>query len=153
MPHVEIFTDGACKGNPGIGGWGALLQYGSHQKKLYGGERMSTNNRMELKAAIEALRALKRPCQVIVYTDSNYLKDGICQWLPQWQAQSWRKADGKPVKNQELWQDLVQACAPHQIEWRWLKGHAGHLGNEIADQLANEGIKALQMRQEEEHES
>jgi ribonuclease HI len=137
---VEIFTDGACSGNPGPGGWGAVLRYGEVEKEIAGGESLTTNNRMELMAAIAGLETLKRPCRVAVYTDSQYLRDGITQWLPHWKARSWKTADKKPVKNVDLWQRLEAAAAPHEVEWHWVKGHAGHLENERADALARAAI-------------
>ncbi len=140
---VEIFTDGACKGNPGPGGWGALLRYGEHEKELFGGERETTNNRMELTATIEALRALKKSCQVKLTTDSEYVRRGVLEWLAGWQRNGWKTADKKPVKNQDLWQALVIEMARHTIEWHWVKGHAGHPENERADQLANRGVDSL----------
>ena len=133
---VEIWTDGACSGNPGPGGWGALLRFGDQEKELHGGENPTTNNRMELMAAIEALNALTRPCEVILTTDSVYVKDGITKWLAGWKAKGWKTAAKKPVKNQELWQALDQASSRHKIDWRWIKGHAGHAENERADDLA-----------------
>lgn len=136
MSKVEIFTDGACKGNPGPGGWGAILRAGGHEKELSGGEAGTTNNRMELMAAIQALKALTRPCEVVLHTDSTYVRDGITKWVHGWQRNGWRTADRKPVKNAELWQALVEAAAPHAVEWRWVRGHAGHPENERADQLA-----------------
>ncbi|QPQ55895.1 ribonuclease HI [Allosphingosinicella flava] len=136
MTEVEIFTDGACKGNPGPGGWGAVIRSGSREKELSGGEALSTNNRMELMAAIKALEALKRPCTVTVSTDSVYVRDGITKWIHGWRRNGWKTADKKPVKNAELWQELLNACAPHQIRWEWVKGHAGHPENERADKLA-----------------
>jgi len=136
LPEVEIFTDGACKGNPGPGGWGAILRSGSKERELSGGEKLSTNNRMELMAAIEALKALKQPCRVQLWTDSNYVRDGITKWIHGWRRNGWRTADKKPVKNAELWQALLDACEPHRIEWHWVKGHAGHPENERADALA-----------------
>jgi len=136
MTEVEIFTDGACKGNPGPGGWGALIRAGEKEKELSGGEALTTNNRMELMAAIEGLNALKRPCRVIVSTDSNYVKDGITKWVHGWKRNGWRTADRKPVKNVELWQALLEAAARHQVEWRWVRGHNGHPENERADALA-----------------
>lgn len=139
---VEIFTDGACKGNPGPGGWGAVLRLGDREKELSGGEPLTTNNRMELMAAIEGLKALTRPCKVILSTDSNYVKDGITKWIFGWQRNGWRTADKKPVKNADLWQALLAATAPHQIEWRWVKGHAGHPENERADRLASAAAEA-----------
>nr|WP_228640474.1 ribonuclease HI [Kangiella geojedonensis] len=147
LKTIEIFTDGACKGNPGPGGWGALLRYGKHEKKLYGGELDTTNNRMELTAAIEALKALKRPSKVELTTDSVYVKNGINQWLEGWKAKGWKTAAKKPVKNQDLWQALDEQVVKHQINWHWVKGHSGHTENEIADELANLGVeKALQER-------
>ncbi|MBK5910470.1 ribonuclease HI [Rhodothalassium salexigens] len=138
--RVEIFTDGACSGNPGPGGWGALLRYGEREKEIKGGERQTTNNRMELTAAIEALRALKRPSDVLLATDSQYVMNGITQWLPGWKARGWKTAAKKPVKNQDLWQALDAELARHRVEWQWVRGHAGHTENERADQLANEGM-------------
>jgi ribonuclease HI len=137
---VEIFSDGACKGNPGPGGWGALLRFGAHEKELCGGEAHTTNNRMEMMAVIQALEALKRPVPVRVVTDSQYLRQGITQWLPRWKRNGWRTANRQPVKNQDLWERLDRALGEHQIEWHWVKGHAGHPGNERADALANRGI-------------
>ena len=134
--RVEIFTDGACKGNPGPGGWGAVIRSGSHEKEISGGEKLTTNNRMELLAAIRALEALKRPCEVTLYTDSIYVRDGITKWIHGWRKNGWKTADRKPVKNAELWQALLEAAAPHKIDWRWVKGHAGHPENERADRLA-----------------
>jgi ribonuclease HI len=139
-PAVEIFTDGACRGNPGPGGWGAILRYGEVEKELSGGEPATTNNRMEMTAAIAALEALKRPCRVRLYTDSQYLRDGIMQWLAGWKARGWRTADKKPVKNVDLWQRLDAVAAPHQIEWIWVRGHAGHPENERADALARAAV-------------
>jgi ribonuclease HI len=133
---VEIFTDGACKGNPGPGGWGAIIRSGEREKEISGGEPLTTNNRMELMAAIEALTALTRPCEVILHTDSIYVRDGITKWIHGWRRNGWRRADRKPVKNAELWQKLLEAAAPHKIEWHWVKGHAGHPENERADKLA-----------------
>ena len=140
---VDIFTDGACSGNPGPGGWGAILRYGEVEKELAGGETPTTNNRMEMMAAITALEALKRPCRVRLYTDSQYLRDGITKWLPGWKARQWRTADKKAVKNVDLWQRLEQAAAPHEIEWHWVRGHAGHPENERADALARAAITAV----------
>lgn len=137
---VYLFTDGACKGNPGPGGWGALLRYGTKEKELWGGEAMTTNNRMELLAAIEGLRALSRSCEVVLTTDSNYVKQGMEQWLSGWKRNGWRTASKEPVKNQDLWQELDDQVQRHQIEWRWVKGHAGHAENERADALANRGV-------------
>ncbi|HEY0845718.1 MAG TPA: ribonuclease HI [Noviherbaspirillum sp.] len=143
MDKVEIFTDGACKGNPGPGGWGALLIAGGHKKELFGGELNTTNNRMELKAVIEALSALKRPCVVVVHTDSQYVQKGISEWIHGWKARGWKTASKEPVKNVDLWQELDAAQGKHQIEWRWIKGHAGHDGNERADALANMGVASV----------
>lgn len=136
---VELYTDGACKGNPGTGGWGALLRYGANEKELWGGESDTTNNRMELMAAIEGLKALTRSCEVVLTTDSQYVKQGINQWLAGWKRNGWKTASKQPVKNKDLWQALDSECARHSVEWRWVKGHAGHEGNERADQLANRG--------------
>lgn len=136
---IEIFTDGACKGNPGKGGWGALLVYGDHEKELFGGEAETTNNRMELTAVIRALESLKRPCKVRLHTDSQYVQKGISEWIAGWKRRGWRTSDNKPVKNQDLWQELDVLAAKHHIEWLWVKGHAGHDGNERADDLANQG--------------
>ena len=140
---VEIWTDGACSGNPGPGGWGAILQYGALRKELSGAEADTTNNRMELQAAIAALQALKRPCAVIIHTDSQYVKGGITGWIFGWKKNGWRTADKKPVKNVDLWQALDSAITQHRVEWRWVKGHAGNELNERADELAREAIKAL----------
>lgn len=140
---VEIFTDGACRGNPGPGGWGALLIYEGKERELYGGEKETTNNRMELTAAIRSLEALKRPCQIRLTTDSTYVMKGITEWVPGWIRKGWRTAGGTPVKNVDLWQALMAAQADHQVEWLWVKGHAGHPGNERADLLANRGIDEL----------
>ena len=136
LPEVEIFTDGACKGNPGPGGWGAILRSNGKEREISGGESPTTNNRMELMAAIEALNALKKPCRVQLWTDSNYVRDGITRWIHGWRRNGWRTADKKPVKNAELWQALLEAAEPHRIEWHWVKGHAGHPENERADALA-----------------
>ncbi len=136
LPRVEIATDGACKGNPGPGGWGALLRLGERERELSGGEAHTTNNRMEMMAAIEGLRALTRPCDVVLSTDSVYVRDGITKWIHGWRKKGWRTAAGKPVANADLWQDLVAAAAPHRLEWQWVKGHAGHPDNERADRLA-----------------
>lgn len=138
---VDIWTDGACKGNPGLGGWGALLRHGGREKAICGGEANTTNNRMELMAVIEALKVLKRPCQVRVHTDSQYVQKGMNEWLPGWKARGWRTADKKPVKNADLWQELEQQAAKHELTWLWVRGHAGDPGNERADQLANEGVE------------
>jgi ribonuclease HI len=141
MTDVTIYTDGACKGNPGPGGWGAWLRAGSHEKELFGGERQTTNNRMELTAVIEALATLKRPCTVAIYTDSEYVKNGITTWIHNWKRRGWRTADGKPVKNAELWRRLDELVTGHQLSWHWVKGHAGDPGNERADALANRGVE------------
>lgn len=144
-PHaasvVEIWTDGACKGNPGPGGWGALLRSGGRERELFGGAASTTNNRMELIAVIEALSALKRPCDVIVHTDSQYVKLGITEWLRQWERRGWKTADRKPVKNVELWQQLDELVHRHRVQWRWVRGHTGDPGNERADALANRGVE------------
>ena len=137
---VDIFTDGACSGNPGPGGWGAILRYGAVEKELYGGEPATTNNRMELMAAIQALEALKRPMEVRLYTDSEYVKNGITQWIHGWKARGWKTADKKPVKNEDLWRRLDEAKSRHRIEFHWVRGHAGHPENERADALARQGI-------------
>jgi ribonuclease HI len=138
LPHVEIATDGACKGNPGPGGWGVLLRAGKTEKELSGGEPMTTNNRMELMAAIRGLEALKRPAHVKLSTDSRYVMDGLTKWIKGWQRNGWKTADRKPVKNADLWQELLRASAPHRIDWVWVKGHAGHPDNERADKLASD---------------
>lgn len=137
---VVIYTDGACKGNPGPGGWGALLEFKGQQLELCGGEAQTTNNRMELMAAIQALAALKRPCKVRLLTDSRYVMQGLTEWLPNWKKRGWKTAGKQPVKNVDLWQALDEQVARHDIEWKWVKGHAGHPGNERADQLANRGV-------------
>jgi ribonuclease HI len=139
---VVVFTDGACSGNPGPGGWGAILTYGAVEKELMGGERLTTNNRMELMAAISALEAMKRPCRVELHTDSQYVKNGITSWIHNWKRNGWRTADKKPVKNEDLWRRLDQALAIHTVDWRWVKGHAGHDMNERADALARAGLKS-----------
>ena len=138
---VEVYTDGACKGNPGPGGWGALLRYKGVEKELYGGEANTTNNRMELLAVIKALEALRRPCEVRVATDSQYVKRGVTEWMQRWKRNGWRTADKRAVKNKELWERLDRALADHQVTWLWVRGHAGHPENERADRLANKGIK------------
>lgn len=143
MTAVEIFTDGACRGNPGPGGWGVLMRYGDKEKTLCGGEKHTTNNKMELQAAIEGLKALTRPCDVILTTDSQYVRKGITEWMAKWKKNQWRTASKQPVKNVELWQALDEACQKHTVDWRWVKGHSGHRENEIADQLANQGIDNL----------
>lgn len=139
-PLVEIYADGACKGNPGPGGWGAWMRYSGHEKELYGGELNTTNNRMELTAVIRAIEALNKPCQLKIYTDSVYVQKGMTEWLAGWKARNWRTSDKKPVKNEDLWRLLEHNTQRHQIEWIWVKGHAGHAGNERADRLANKGV-------------
>jgi ribonuclease HI len=143
LKKVEIFTDGACKGNPGPGGWGALLRYGNIEKSLYGSEAETTNNRMELMAAIEGLSALRETCDVTITTDSQYVRKGITEWLANWKRNGWRTAAKEPVKNADLWQQLDEQNKRHQVNWRWVKGHSGHRENEIADRLANRGIEEL----------
>ncbi len=143
MKRVTIYTDGACRGNPGPGGWGALLEFGDFQRELLGGETETTNNRMELTAAIAALEALSEPCRVDLFTDSTYVRNGITEWLPGWRRRGWKTAARKPVKNRDLWQQLSALADRHSVEWHWVKGHAGHPGNERADQLANAGIDRL----------
>jgi ribonuclease HI len=138
--QVEIWTDGACKGNPGPGGWGALLRSGGSERELFGGEAQTTNNRMELIAVIEALAALKRPCKVIIHTDSQYVKQGMTEWMRNWIRRGWRTADGKPVKNEDLWRRLTTEVDRHHVQWRWVRGHTGDPGNERADALANRGV-------------
>ncbi|MEW7976260.1 MAG: ribonuclease HI [Candidatus Sedimenticola endophacoides] len=142
--RVEIYTDGACKGNPGPGGWGALLRYRGYEKTLCGGEAQTTNNRMELMAVISALQALNRPSRVLITTDSQYVKDGITRWIVNWKRNGWKTAARKPVKNAELWRRLDELVARHQTEWAWVKGHSGHPENELADALANKGIETLE---------
>jgi ribonuclease HI len=142
-PHVVIHTDGACSGNPGPGGWGAILAFGDRQKELHGGEAHTTNNRMELMGAISALEALKKPCVVDLHTDSQYMRDGIMKWIKNWKRNGWRTADKKPVKNVDLWQRLEAALERHQVRWHWVRGHAGDAMNERADQLARDGIIAV----------
>jgi ribonuclease HI len=141
--RVEIYTDGACKGNPGPGGWGAWLRYKETEKELCGGEAMTTNNRMELTAVIEALKTLTRPCKVALYTDSQYVQKGVTEWLIQWKARGWRTASKSPVKNEDLWRLLDAELPRHEIHWHWVKGHAGHEGNERADALANRGVEKM----------
>ncbi|WP_341209796.1 ribonuclease HI [uncultured Sphingomonas sp.] len=138
LTQVELFTDGACKGNPGPGGWGAVIRAGKHEKELAGGEPLTTNNRMELTAAIAGLNALTRPCRVTLSTDSRYVMDGLTKWIHGWQKNGWKTADKKPVKNADLWQALLEAARPHRVEWKWVKGHAGHPENERADRLASD---------------
>lgn len=143
---VDIYSDGACKGNPGVGGWGVLLRFGDHEKRLCGGAAATTNNRMELTAVIEGLQALKRHCQVRVHTDSQYVQKGISEWLKDWKRRNWKTSAGKPVKNQDLWQALDAQAGRHQIEWHWVRGHAGHPENEEADRLANAGVAEVLAR-------
>jgi len=143
LSHVEIYTDGACRGNPGVGGWGALLRFRDRELELFGGEPATTNNRMELTAAIQALAALKRRCEVALYTDSQYVRQGITTWLADWKRRDWRTSDRKPVKNQDLWQQLDALAAKHDIAWHWVRGHTGHPENERADALANRGIDEM----------
>lgn len=143
LPSVEIFTDGACSGNPGPGGWGAVLRYGNVERELSGGESTTTNNRMELTAAIASLEALKRPCRVTLYTDSTYLRDGITKWLSSWKSRGWKTAAREPVKNIDLWQRLEAAASEHEIDWHWVRGHAGHPENERADALARAATTAM----------
>jgi ribonuclease HI len=141
MKHVELFTDGACKGNPGPGGWGVLLRFGAREKRLCGGERNTTNNRMELMAAIEGLAALKEVCIVTLTTDSQYVRQGITEWIQGWKGNGWKTAAKKPVKNADLWRRLDPLVERHQVEWKWVKGHSGHRENELADELANLGVE------------
>jgi len=140
---VEIYTDGACKGNPGIGGWGALLRYANQEREIFGGERLTTNNRMELLAAIRALELLKRPCKVHLHTDSQYVQKGISQWIDSWKTHNWRTSGKKQVKNEDLWRLLDQLTQQHEIEWYWVRGHSGHTHNERADELANRGVEMI----------
>ena len=140
---IEIYTDGACKGNPGVGGWGAWLRYGDHEKELFGGEAHTTNNRMELLAVIRALESIKRPVPLVIHTDSQYVQKGITEWMGNWKRRGWRTADKKPVKNVDLWRQLDELAQRHEIEWRWVKGHSGDAGNERADQLANKGVASM----------
>lgn len=143
MKHVFIYTDGACRGNPGPGGWGVLLRYGSHEKKMYGAEANTTNNRMELMAAIQALSSLKESCKVELHTDSKYVQQGITEWLIGWKKRHWKKPDNKPVKNADLWQELDKQASRHEVSWHWVKGHSGHPENDIADALANQAIDEM----------
>jgi ribonuclease HI len=143
LKEVMIYADGACRGNPGPGGWGAWLKSGEHEKEIFGGDKLTTNNKMELTAVIQALAALERRCNVVVYTDSSYVKDGITKWIHGWKTRGWQTADKKPVKNIELWQRLDTLNASHQVQWRWVKGHSGDLGNERADRLANRGVDSV----------
>ena len=138
--RVSIWTDGACSGNPGPGGWGAVLRYGGHEKELKGGETLTTNNRMEMTAAIRALQSLKKPSQVTIHTDSRYLMDGATQWMKKWKSNGWKTSDKKPVKNEDLWRALEEASSPHEVSWRWVKGHSDHVENERADALARGAI-------------
>lgn len=140
---VEIYTDGACKGNPGVGGWGALLRCAGHEREIFGGEKLTTNNRMELLAAIRALESLKRPCKVHLHTDSQYVQKGISQWLDSWKLRNWRTSNRKPVKNEDLWRLLDSLAQQHEIEWCWVRGHSGHVDNDRADQLANRGVEMI----------
>ena len=146
MSKVEIFTDGACKGNPGVGGWGALMVADGAEMEIFGGELNTTNNRMELLAVIESLNTLKRPCDVVLHTDSQYVQKGISIWIHGWKARGWKTAAKAPVKNVDLWQALDAAQAKHQVEWRWVRGHSGHVGNERADVLANRGVASVLSR-------
>ena len=141
---VTLYTDGACKGNPGKGGWGVLMRYGSHEKELFGGEAHTTNNRMELTAIIQGLAALKRPCAVVIYTDSQYVKNGMEKWIHGWKKNGWKTASKQPVKNEDLWQQLDRLAAQRQIQWQWVRGHAGHAENERADALANQGVASVE---------
>jgi len=143
MTKVEIFTDGACKGNPGTGGWGALLVTDGHEKEIFGGELNTTNNRMELRAVIEALTALTRPCEVVLHTDSQYVQKGISEWIHGWKARGWKTAAKEPVKNDDLWKALDAAQQAHTVQWKWVRGHNGHPGNERADVLANKGVASI----------
>ena len=143
MKTVEVFTDGGCRGNPGPGGWGAVLRFGGHERELKGSEENTTNNRMELLAAISALEVINEPCVVVLTTDSTYVKDGITRWIPNWRANGWKTAAKKPVKNKDLWERLDAECLRHQVDWRWVKGHAGHPENERADGLANLAMDEL----------
>lgn len=147
MKHVIIFTDGACRGNPGPGGWAALLKYGKHEKTFSGAETLTTNNRMELMAAIQSLMMLREPCIIELHTDSQYLQKGITEWLPAWKKKLWKKADNKPVKNADLWEELDRQTLRHQITWHWVRGHSGHVENDLVDALANQAIDRLQSKE------
>lgn len=146
MKQLEIFTDGACKGNPGPGGWGAVIRYGKHEKEISGGEPDTTNNRMELSAAIQALKTLTEPCHVKLHTDSKYVLDGITKWIHGWQRNGWKNTSKQPVRNADLWRDLIDAAARHQVEWIWVKGHNGHAENERADRLASDAAEIAAQR-------
>jgi len=146
VKHIIIYTDGACRGNPGPGGWGAVLRFGQHEKQLFGGQAETTNNQMELLAAIKALQALTEPCKVDLYTDSQYLRKGVLEWMSNWKKRGWKTSAKQPVKNQQLWQELDAVIGNHTISWHWVKGHAGDEGNELADALANRGIDQLKAR-------
>lgn len=146
MKHIAIFTDGACRGNPGPGGWGALLRYGDREKKISGGEFDTTNNRMEMMAAIQALMTVQENCRIDIYTDSQYLQKGMTEWLPNWKKRHWKKKDNKPVKNVDLWQSLDREIERHQVTWHWVKAHNGHVENELVDALANQAIDQLQAK-------
>lgn len=143
MKKIQVYTDGACRGNPGVGGWGVLMRYGQHEKELYGKEQHTTNNRMELMAAIQAIEAVTESCEIEVWTDSQYVQKGITQWLDNWKARNWKTANRKPVKNADLWQRLEEAVSTHKVSWHWVRGHAGHAENERADALANKAIDEL----------
>ncbi len=145
MESIDIFTDGACRGNPGPGGWGALLRWNDHEKKIKGAEKQTTNNRMEMMAAIQALRSLKRPCRVNLTTDSQYLRKGMTEWMANWKRNNWRNSQKKPVKNQDLWKELDAEVSRHQVTWHWVKGHSGHIENELVDQLANMAIDEMEL--------
>jgi ribonuclease HI len=148
LKQIEIYTDGACKGNPGPGGWGALIRYGDHEKEISGGDPDTTNNRMELMAAIQSLNVLIEPCSILLYTDSKYVCEGITKWVAGWQRNGWKNASKQPVRNADLWHDLIAASARHEIEWRWVKGHSGHEGNDRADKLASDAAEAAALTHE-----